>query len=298
MDILSIRKKGKKPQKPGETSSSEASSSEAPASSSSPSSSSHASAPPQSPQYAPQPTHSAQAAPSFPALPSFPPLMMPAPPPPATVPGNATIIDEALPPLPATSGHGGAQKGAGDPLRGFLAHYDEDDEGDADAPLQVSESSDAAQRFLSFRLVDEDYAASIMDIREILTIRSLTEVPRAPKEVLGVVSKRGVVLPVIDLATSLNLRAPERRLRAAQRVLVVGDGDRVCGLRVDAVSEVIKLQAAQIEEVPASLGQKNAGLLLGLGRAGGAMYILLDVDAVLDAFAIAMGVAPTPRAEG
>jgi purine-binding chemotaxis protein CheW len=186
-----------------------------------------------------------------------------------------------------------------DPLAGFLASHDA--EGDEIAvPVRVSEegSSDSARRFLSFRLVDEDYAASIMDVREILTIRSLTEVPRAPREVLGVVSKRGVVLPVIDLATSLGLRAPERRLRASQRVLVVGDGDRVCGLRVDAVAEVIRLQTGQIEEVPASLGQKNAGLLLGLGRTANAMYILLDVAAVLDAFALAMGIAPAPRAEG
>ncbi len=188
--------------------------------------------------------------------------------------------------------------GADDPLQGFLARYDLDDRSeDRSAPLAFHGGSDATRRFLSFRLADEDYAASIMDIREILTIRSLTEVPRAPKEVLGVLSKRGVVLPVIDLATSLGLRAAERRLRAAQRVLVVGDGDRVCGLRVDAISEVIKLQHTQIEAVPASLGQKNAGLLVGLGRVQATLYILLDINAVLDAFAIAMGVTPTPRPE-
>jgi len=184
-----------------------------------------------------------------------------------------------------------------DPLRGFLAINDTDDGDGEDAPLTTTDHGDPAKRFLSFRLLDEEYAASIMDVREILTIRSLTAVPRAPKEVLGVVSKRGIVLPVIDLATSLGLRAPDRRLRPSQRVLVVGDGDRVCGLRVDSVSEVIRLQTSQIEAVPASLGQRNAGLLLGLGRTEDAMYILLDVDAVLDALSVAAGVALAPRAE-
>jgi purine-binding chemotaxis protein CheW len=271
MDILSIRKKGKKP---------------APTTTPAPASTTTAA----TTTAAPAPTTTA-ATTVEPALPSFPALLVP---PPLPAPSNETIIDDALPPLPGSR----VQPGVDDPLRGFLAMYDDVAEDDADKPLVVAEVNDAARRFLSFRLFDEDYAASIMDIREILTIRSLTEVPRAPKEVLGVVSKRGLVLPVIDLATSLGLRQPDKRLRASQRVLVVGDGDRVCGLRVDSVSEVIKLQTGQIEEVPASLGQKNAGLLLGLGRTAGALYILLDVAAVLDGFAIAMGVAPTPRAEG
>ena len=180
-----------------------------------------------------------------------------------------------------------------DPLEGFLARYD--DEGDAtEQPAQrVVEAHDDTERYLAFELCGEAYAASIMDVREILTIRSLTEVPRAPREVLGVVSKRGLVLPVIDLATTLGLREPQRRLRTAQRVLVVGEGDRVCGLRVDAVAEVVKMSASHVEPVPPSLGSRNAGLLLGLGRVGQTMYILLDLAAVLDAFAISVGLAPT-----
>ncbi len=179
-----------------------------------------------------------------------------------------------------------------DPLTGFLAAYDDVGE-DADNAGSVRvATADDAERYLSFVLAGEAYAASIMDVREILKIRSLTDVPRAPKGVLGVISKRGTVLPVVDLATALSLRAPDRRLRVNQRVLVVGDGDRACGLRVDAVSEVIKLKADTIEGVPASVGIKNAGLLAGLGRANGAMYILLDLAAVLDSFAASVGLSP------
>lgn len=181
-------------------------------------------------------------------------------------------------------------------LRAFLAAYDDD--GDAPDTYNTGTNSqiDLSERYLAIGLVGERYAASIMDIREILTIRSLTEVPRAPREVLGVVSKRGMVLPVIDLATALGLRAPDRRLQAQQRVLVVGDGDRVCGLRVDEVTEVIKLSQSDIEPVPPSIGARNAGLLLGLGRLQTTMFILLDLPAVLDAFAVSVGLPPT-RAE-
>lgn len=186
---------------------------------------------------------------------------------------------------------------AADPLEGFLARFDDDSDATEQPASRTADALDAAERYLAFELCGEAYAASIMDVREILTIRSLTEVPRAPREVLGVVSKRGIVLPVIDLATTLGLRQPQRRLKTAQRVLVVGEGDRVCGLRVDAVAEVIKLATTQIESVPPSLGTRNAGLLLGLGRVGVTMYILLDLGAVLDAFAVSVGLAAT-RVDG
>jgi purine-binding chemotaxis protein CheW len=184
--------------------------------------------------------------------------------------------------------------GDDDPLRDFLARYDDDD-GIHDFGQRAG-AAEATGRFLAFQLLGESYASSIMDVREILKIRSLTDVPRAPRAVLGVLSKRGVVLPVLDLAVLLGLRAPDRRLNAHQRVLVVGEGDRICGLRVDRVAEVIKLGPEQVEGVPPSLGSRNAGLLVGLGRVDDNMYIVLDLQAVLDAFAASLGLPPTRRA--
>lgn len=187
-----------------------------------------------------------------------------------------------------------------DPLHEFLAVYDEGDLAhvvDFGAP---SQATDDEKRFLSFDLAGEAYAASIMDIREILKFVSLTEVPRAPREVLGVLSKRGIVMPVVDLGAILGLRSPEKRVDRDQRVLVAGDGERVCGLRVDRVHEVVRLAQRGIEDVPPSLGAKNAHMLIGLGRVnveirGAAtrtrMLILLDVPAVLAHFSEAMGIA-------
>lgn len=183
--------------------------------------------------------------------------------------------------------------GVDDPLRDFLARYDDDD-GVHDFGQRTG-AVETTERFLTFQLEGESYAASIMDVREILKVRSLTDVPRAPRAVLGVISKRGVVLPVVDLAVLLGLRAPERRVDADQRVLVVGEGDRICGLRVDAVAEVVKLGADQVEGVPPSLGSRNAGLLVGLGRVGAHMHIVLDLRAVLDSFSASIGLPPTRR---
>lgn len=186
-----------------------------------------------------------------------------------------------------------------DPLADFLAIYDD---GGAEERVAVVEGAPVQEerRYLVFDLAGEAYAADIMEVREIAKIYALTEVPRTPREVLGVLSKRGVVMPVVDLAAVLGLRAPLMDLHRDQRVLVTGDGDRVCGLRVDRVRQVIRLGPRQIEEVPPSLGSRNAHMLLGLGRprTEGAdktsLYILLDIPAVLEQFSNAMGVDVAP----
>ncbi len=171
-----------------------------------------------------------------------------------------------------------------DPLQEFLACYDVGADVAEDAamePLRVE------HRYLSFDLAGEHYAASIMEIREILKLVRLTEVPRAPKEILGVLSKRGVVMPVVDLASLLSLRAADHSVGQENRVLVIGEGDRTVGLRVDRVRHVVRLHAHDIEALPPSLKQHHVPLLIGLGRVPSEatdrrdVVILLDLAAVL-----------------
>jgi purine-binding chemotaxis protein CheW len=225
-----------------------------------------------------------------------------APPPPASAPHSSGPAEAASREQhPAFSNVLGAPPSAPapparrDPLADFLATYDE---GELAHVLEAAqENHDEERRFLSFDLEGEAYAADIMEVREILKVVSFTEVPRAPREVLGVLSKRGIVMPVVDLALTLGLRKVAPPLDKDQRVLVAGEGERVCGLRVDRVRQVVRLGQRSIEEVPASLGNKNAHMSLGLGRARiegqelPQMLILLDVPAVLAHFSETMGIS-------
>jgi purine-binding chemotaxis protein CheW len=298
MDILSIRKKkaaeaapaNNEREPPGASSSSLVPSSAPPFSSSSSSVSLSSSPFSMVPSPAPPPPQSPTSSagqPNSSATMSTPPTpLQPSPAPaPAAIAREAARSARTTLPTPAVADD--------DPLREFLALYD-DDEGAHDFG-ERSGVVEATERFLSFQLQGESYVASIMDVHEILKVRRLTDVPRAPPAILGVLSKRGVVLPVVDLAVLLGLRAPDRRISSRQRVLVVGSGDRICGLRVDSVAEVVKLQHEQLEPVPPSLGARNAGLLVGLGRVGATMYIVLDLQAVLDSFAVSLGLAPSRR---
>jgi purine-binding chemotaxis protein CheW len=130
----------------------------------------------------------------------------------------------------------------------------------------------------------EVYGVEILSIREIIKLRELTEVPRAPRFLVGVVTVRGLVLPVIDLRLRLRLDAPPLS-RQARILVVMHKGERY-GLLVDGVRGVVRFADAQVEPPPPSLAPSDAPFLAGIGRYEEAneerMVILLSLDAVLD----------------
>ena len=136
---------------------------------------------------------------------------------------------------------------------------------------------------LTFVVGGEVYGVDILSIREIIKLREITEVPRAPRFLLGVVTVRGLVLPVVDLRLRLRLDLP--LLGRNARILVVMHKGERFGLLVDEVRGVVRFADEQIEPVPASLAPSEAPFLAGIGRypdeGEERMVILLSLDAVL-----------------
>ena len=139
--------------------------------------------------------------------------------------------------------------------------------------------SDLVDEYLCFRLANELFAISIMFIREIIKPTTVTDLPRTEPEILGILSLRGTVVPVVDLRRLLGLdRTPGTR-RA--RILIVDTQDELVGLLVDEVRHVIRLREDDVEPPPAVFGRSETEHMLGVGRVDGEMYILLDVHSVI-----------------
>lgn len=138
----------------------------------------------------------------------------------------------------------------------------------------------AVQEFLCFRVANEIYAISIMDIKEIIKPREVTEVPRVPAYVSGVLSLRGIIIPVFHMRHRLGL--PTAGSSAKERIVVVKKGEDYCGLFVDEVIQVVKIAAEGIEQPPAVLDGIDRDFVGGIGRHGGQMLILLNLEKVLD----------------
>jgi purine-binding chemotaxis protein CheW len=141
--------------------------------------------------------------------------------------------------------------------------------------------------YLAFGLASETYAVQIAQLAEILRPPPITEVPRAPRVVLGVVSVRGKLVTVIDLRRRLNL--VEAPIDRRSRILLVDSGlGEQLGLLVDEVQQVWRLAAEEIE--PAGvLGGDQPVHILGIGRPTGVvggeatMLILLDLRSIVEA---------------
>lgn len=134
---------------------------------------------------------------------------------------------------------------------------------------------------LAFALAGEEYGIDILRLREIIRTRPITEVPRAPSFVLGVIGVRGEVLPVLDLRRRLKLhKSPPHQ--GGSRVLVVTKQGEPFGLLVDEVRQVMRLREEEIEPRPALLGAGESEFIAGIARPrADRLVILLELDAVL-----------------
>jgi purine-binding chemotaxis protein CheW len=139
-------------------------------------------------------------------------------------------------------------------------------------------AADDARQFLTFKLAGEEYGVGILAVMEIRGWTPVTAVPHAPPWMLGVINLRGVVVPVIDLRLKFHFAAEYNEFTV---VIVVRVADRLAGIVVDAVSDVIMLAASDIK-LPSSLGHHaDISHIIGFGTADGRMRILLDIERLL-----------------
>ena len=158
----------------------------------------------------------------------------------------------------------------------------------APARAPALKSDERAGKYLTFLIGREEFGVGVLKVREIMGIQDITEVPQTPPYLKGVINLRGKVIPVIDLRLKFGLPAIDYTQRTCIIVVQVGSGAALLqmGIVVDAVSEVITLTSADIEDTP-DFGENVAtDYILGMAKIKGKVKILLDIDAVLSSHEI------------
>jgi purine-binding chemotaxis protein CheW len=140
-----------------------------------------------------------------------------------------------------------------------------------------------SDQFLTFFLADEEYAVSVLKVTEIIECSVLTKVPGAPPWVRGVISLRGSVVPVVDLAIKFGL--PQTAITLLTCIVVVeirNDDERlVIGVMADAVHQVLDMLPGEIQPSPVFGPGISVECIHGLGSAGGKFVVILDIDHIL-----------------
>jgi len=133
-------------------------------------------------------------------------------------------------------------------------------------------------KYLTFRIANEDYGIAIANVTEIIGIQSITEIPEMPDYIKGVINLRGKVIPVMDVRNRFKLPAREYDERTCIIVAEI-DGTSV-GLVVDTVNEVADIPEDQVEPPPKSK-HKGGSYIQGIGKIGKEVKILLDINKIL-----------------
>jgi purine-binding chemotaxis protein CheW len=158
-----------------------------------------------------------------------------------------------------------------------------------DAPVASSPATSRGGKYLTFCLGKEEYGIGILKVREIIGFMDITAVPRAPEFVRGVINLRGQVISVVDLRAKFGMPPVDRTEATCIIVVEVPAADTAppggrtlsIGVVVDRVSEVLSIPAEQVEDPPAFGNAVDADVILGMGKVGQSVKILLDIDRVL-----------------
>lgn len=138
----------------------------------------------------------------------------------------------------------------------------------------------APRQFVGFQLDGTDYAIPIMTIREIILMRPITRIPQVPAYIEGLINLRGLVIPVLNLRTRFGL--PPRDFDEETRTIVASVGDKTVGCVVDAVTQVMRISADQIQPAPAAMSAATRRFLSGLAKVDERLLVLLDLESLLE----------------
>jgi len=138
---------------------------------------------------------------------------------------------------------------------------------------------EATEHLVTFFLADEEYAVDVRLVQEIIRVSEITQIPRAPAFIKGVINLRGRIIPVVDLKRKLNLGDVEETRQA--RIVVVKIRERLLGLLVDGASQVLKVPVSTIEPPPEEVVEIDANYIRGVAKLEKRLIILMDLQKIL-----------------
>ena len=147
-------------------------------------------------------------------------------------------------------------------------------------------SEPSGQEFLVFTLGDEEYGIDILKVQEIRGYDLVTRIANTPAVIKGVTNLRGVIVPIVD--SRIKFSQVDVDYNDNTVVIVLNLGQRVVGIVVDGVSDVLSLTAEQIRPAPEFAVTLSTEYLTGLGALGDRMLILVNIEKLLNSEEMAL----------
>ena len=139
-------------------------------------------------------------------------------------------------------------------------------------------------KFLTFLLGEEIYGIPIKKAKEIIGMMEITHIPKTQNYIKGVINLRGKIIPVVDLRLRFGMKEKDYTERTCIIIIEVDvyENQRLVGIAVDAVSEVVAIQKGDIEPPPQYDAQIEGDFLTGLGKMKDEVIMILEIEKILN----------------
>jgi len=135
------------------------------------------------------------------------------------------------------------------------------------------------KQLISFTVGAEEYGLELLRVKEVIRMRQITWLPKAPSCVKGIINLRGDIIPIVDLRERFGLQPQEQT--AMTRVIVVEVEGMPVGMVVDSASQVVRVPADQFDPPPTVMGGASREFITSVGKMGDKLVIMIDVDRIL-----------------
>lgn len=149
-----------------------------------------------------------------------------------------------------------------------------------DAIDKGGQAGRSVKQFVSFRVGTEDYAVDILAVREIKGWTNTTALPNQPEYVRGVLNLRGAIVPVFDLSCRFNKGMTKATSKHV--VIIVAIGNRLIGLLVDMVSDILSVTENEIGPVPETEAADKTRFLSGIIAVNDQMVVILSLETLFE----------------
>jgi purine-binding chemotaxis protein CheW len=143
---------------------------------------------------------------------------------------------------------------------------------------QIGLTTEGSQ-YLTFQLGEELYGVDILRVQEIKGYTTVTKIPNTPPHIKGVLNLRGTIVPIVELRTKFGMPTIDYTMFTVIVVVVVRD--RIMGLVVDSVSDVLNIDKNDIQPPPQFGSKVDVSVLTGIGKSGDKLVALLNIDRLL-----------------
>ena len=134
------------------------------------------------------------------------------------------------------------------------------------------------RELIAFRIGEQEFCVDIMQVREIRGWTPATPLPRTPSYMKGVINLRGAVLPIVDMALRLGMKPAEPTVRHV--IIVAQISDRIVGLLVEAVSDILTVTDDIIQPTPDVSSDFERAFARGVLAIDKRMICLIELEAI------------------